>query len=280
MMLYLSLTSYKKSEIKKFKNWYVVRAKQFEFVHSHFLPNMSRMYDVVMTCIVPLIFDQCIDLGISPGGLGLLESKEKFHQKTVQCPSMPFTLEAAIRLKRKSWCWQVVESINLVGLYKETRPDTRTPYPSSEMRQVIREGKQNNRERGVGDEKGKMRQQRSFIYDPIETPYLQKKKRCACGRFETFDECTLCGWGDIRSIWEKSMKCGEILIRRETGGNNGGESTSSTTTTTTTATSNEAEEIRSLLGYFSKMDKKNILRFLNVDFNKNDASSPSWSGPR
>lgn len=272
MMLYLSLTSYKKSEIKKFKNWYTIRAKQFEFVHSHFLPNVSRMYDIVMTCIVPLIFDQCIELGISPGGLGLLESKEKYHQKTVQCPSMPFTLEAATKLNRKSWCWQVVESLNLVGLYKETRPDTRTAYPSSEIRQVIREGNQNNRERGVGDEKGKMRQQRSYIYDPIETPYLQKKERCACGRFKTFDECTLCGWGDIKSIWEKSMKSGEILIRREKQASNGGESTSSTTTTTTTATSNEEEEIKSLMEYFSKMDKKNILRFLNVDFNKNDAS--------
>ena len=51
-----------------------------------------------------------------------------------------FLLDTAITLGRKSWCYQVAESLNLL-CYKETREDTRTPFPA-ETRQVVKEGKQ------------------------------------------------------------------------------------------------------------------------------------------
>ena len=257
MILLLSLTSYDKKEIREMAKRYRLRAKQYEFVHAYFLPNMSRMYDVVLTCIVPHIFDRCIELGVSPGVLGLLESREQFHQRVNQCPSMPFSLYKAIALGRKSWCFQVAECLNLL-CYKETREDTRTSFPS-ETRQVVREGKQRNNVRGQGGNKGKERQQISYIYDPLETPFLQKTSRCGCGRYKTFDACNVCSWGYIEDIWKKSEQSATLLIKRET-----------TVSKTTTTISNEKQEIKSLLKFYAELDKMNILRFLNADFNKHD----------
>lgn len=265
IVLNLSITSYDVTEIQKLGIRYRFRAKQMEYIHTYFLPNMSRMYDVVATCLVPHIFDRCIDLRASPGSMGLLESKEKFHQDVVQVPTFPLTLEAAVKLGRKSWTYQVLQNIGLKNLYKETREDTLTPYPSTEIRQVIKDGNLNNNKRGEGEKRGKVRHQRSYIYDSLETPYLQSEdikinepwnmveERCGCGRFQSFDECDVCNFGQIKILWQKTHSCAKLLIRREV---------------LKTTRQEDAKEVKGLLKWLSKMDSLNILRHLHADLDK------------
>ena len=268
VVLNLSLASYDIKEISEMSIRYKHRAKQMEYIHSYFLPNMARMYDVVATCIAPLVFTLCIDIGISPGGAGLLESREQFHQCVVQCPTFPLSLEAAIRLNRKSWTYQVIRNMLLVKVYKETRDDTRTPYPSKEIRQVKREGNQNNKGRGEGNQKGKVRQQRSYIYDPFETPYLQNERfseellkepwvlieeRCGCGRFNSFDKCEICSFGYIKELWKKTNQCAKLLIKRESS---------------QTVRGDDTNQVKALLRWLSKMDDINILRHFHAELEK------------
>jgi hypothetical protein len=132
IVLGLSLTSFDRKEIETMAASYCQKAKEFEYIQSFLFKKVSRTYDVIATVCVPELFKKCIDLGVSPGVLGLLEAPENYHNHVRTFPAMPYSLQYAARASTKakkvdSWAKQVMQKIWLVNTYKESRDDTRTP---------------------------------------------------------------------------------------------------------------------------------------------------------
>ena len=92
-----------------------------------------------------------------------------------------------------------------------------------------------------------------FAEDVLEEPWVLKEKRCGCGRYETFDECNICDFGQIKVLWEKTHECAKLLIKREV---------------LNTRRIDDAAQVKKLLKWFSKMDEINILRHLHADLSK------------
>jgi hypothetical protein len=127
LVLEMSIGVYTREDVDRLAKQFWVTAKQQEYVQSFLFPRVNRVYDVIMTCCAPELYDDCAKFGFSPGALGLTEGNEAKHGTIENEKSMPLGIEAAKRLNRDSWTKTVVIRNWLRDVYREKRKDTRTP---------------------------------------------------------------------------------------------------------------------------------------------------------